>query len=201
MKKFFRNINNESIIMRLHLVVAFVFACLLICTCTIVFTSQKAVAVSGAATIQVSQSLTSKQGQDMQQTYSYTFEAITQNAPMPEGSSSGKFTFDITGTTNVPYSFVIKNMQPSVGTPYSYKMYMNVPAVQEYYTYDTSVYFVDIYVPVDDDPIVLYFNDKEEKEKLSQPPCFNVVYDEPLPPGPGPDPEPEPQPTPGGNGN
>lgn len=154
---------------------------------TLIQSNQKAYADLKVATIKLSQALTSKQGQEMQQTFPYTFEAISENAPMPIGSQGSKYIFQITGSTD--YSFDISMTIPSGNTPFKYKLYMNIPEAQEYYTFDNNVYDVEIYASLTQYPFIFYFN--QEKEKLTQPPCFKVIYDEP-----NPDPKPEPIPTP-----
>lgn len=96
--------------------------------------------------------------------FAYTFEPqpITINAPMPDGSVNGVYSFRMSG--DVSTEIIIKSSQ--VGQ-YFYQLKQNVEEKKQYYEYDTSVYQVYVEIQKDDNNqlamIVTIENEKGEK--------------------------------------
>ena len=127
-------------------------------------------------------------GQPMEETYTYVFEALTPGAPMPEGCVGDKYYFTMTDdqvlTFYIEYTYT--------GT-FRYKSSMVLPEPTPYYTYDETYFAVRVeaaYDPGSTEKIHVYcYNPIGEKV---YDPGWTITYNEP---GPGPGPEPEPEPT------
>ena len=137
------------------------------------------------------QKTVSVNGQPMDETYTYVFEALTPGAPMPQGSVDGKYYFTMTGdevlTFYIEYSYT---------GSFNYKSSMVLPEPKQYYTYDETYFDVRVeagYDPGSTEKIHVYCYNPIGQKVYD--PGWTITYNEPGP-GPGPDPDPdEPEPT------
>lgn len=77
----------------------------------------------------------------------YQLTALEANAPMPEGSADGSYTFAMTGTANQE----IGPMEYVHGGIYRYRVELKTAEEKENYIYDKTVYTVEVYVKNTDD--------------------------------------------------
>ncbi len=145
--------------------------------CIIALTMALAVPVLAAgvsAGIPVEQTFTSnlagKEG-----LFTYELEAVTENAPMPEGSKNGRFSFELEGNSEKSLTIYAEGC----GT-YEYTLCQIVKQAKSGYTYDTSEYLVEItfYINADNQlaASVIILNSKGEKAETAS---FQNLYSAP----------------------
>lgn len=183
----------KSINARLFCVFAAVVACLFICFSLAFTSANKAYAEEQGfdVTFTANQILESVTGQEMDQTYSYMLEALTEGAPMPEGVPGRTMSIEnITGNTSFQFNIDYSKAKQTGNNPYQYKLRMVVDKPKDGYTYPCE-YRIDVYV-VPEGTFVFYtdLSIPDKRAELN----FKVTYNEQ--PGPGPEPTPTPTPDP-----
>ena len=101
-------------------------------------TASLAVAESTTVSLPVRQSFTSNVS-DADDTFSYVLTAITKNAPMPDGSVDGKYTFTLSGS--VSQTLRLSAQQQGY---YEYTLRQVVSEEKQSYTYDTTTYRIGV---------------------------------------------------------
>ncbi len=101
-------------------------------------TAGLAVAETAAVSLPVRQSFTSNvSGAD--DTFAYVLTAITENAPMPDGSVNGKYAFSLSGSSG--RTLCLSTQQQGY---YEYTLRQVVSEEKQNYTYDTTAYHIGV---------------------------------------------------------
>ena len=150
-----------------------------------------AYADAGSASVWVWQKLSTDQESGVDKTFEYQLEALTDGAPMPEGSQGGVYSWTMTRDERRTLTIPLVEAPTDV---YEYRMYQRVVEKKDGYTYDATVYRMRLHPSYDvsGNPTGVLFVYDEAGEVKEPDPGWTVMY---VAPQPDPDPQPDPAPT------